>query len=301
MDAYDVLELLLKDAGATLDRTDKERAERALTKIRSATSVLVVQVSEQDAQVVVDGVQVGRGPLNRSLRRKPGHASVTVTKSGFEPWSKEIDLAAGEEKGLNAELVPEKVSGTLVVNVTGKSAADLILDGKDVGPLPWTGDVPPGAHEVTAQGAYGTSASRKIAVSIKGRTELELTVVENPAKLRVTSADASAVIRIDGIPYGSGKYDADVAPGKHAVSVEQLGFVPSVYNLDLKPGEQKSLENVVLERAVTSQSAGAVHGQEGLYSLVALDALIGKATNTIVAACPATALGGAQLLAKPRQ
>lgn len=291
-EAYAVLEGLLKDAGTTLDPKDKERAEQALAKLRSTTSVLVVQVSEQDARVVLDGVEMGRGPLNQSLRRKPGHVSLSVTKSGFEPWSKEIDLTAAEEQSLKAELVPEKVSGTLVVHTTGKNAADLILDGKDVGPLPWTGDVPPGAHEVTAKGAYGISATRKIAVSAKGRTELELTIVENPAKLRVTSADARAIIRIDGTPYGSGKFDGDIVPGKHAVSVEQPGFVPSVYNLALEPGEQKILENVVLERSATSQPVGGAQRKKGLYSIVSLDGLIGKSTNSIAASCPATGLGG---------
>ncbi len=289
-EAVDILELLVKDT--TLEKEDKERAEQTLATIRSSTTVLALHMNEQEARLLVDGVEVGRGPFDKSLRRRPGHVVVSATKSGFEPWTKELDLAAGSEQKVEVELSLEKALGILVVNVAGKGSGNLILDGKDVGPLPWTGDVPAGAHDVSAQSAHGISALRKIAVSAKGRTELELTVVENPAKLHVSTASASAVIRIDGTPYGSGKYDGELLPGKHAVSVEQPGFVPNVYNITLEPGERKSIDNVVLERSPTSQSANAARSNKGIYVQVALDSLIGKSTNAISEACPATAVDG---------
>ena len=290
--AFDVLDALVKSNDATLDRKDKEHAESALAKLRSSTSVLIVKLGEQDARLVVDGVEYGRGPLERLLRRKPGHVSISVTKSGFETWSKDIDLAAGDEQQVNVELAPEMASGSLVVQVTGKGSANLILDGKDVGPLPWTGEVPPGTHEVSARGEHGISASRKIAVSAKGRTELELALVENPAKIRVTTSDARAVIRIDGTPFGSGQIDTEVLPGKHVVSIEQPGFVPSVFSLVLEPGEFKALDHVVLERSAPFHPQRADTSIRGIYTMVALDGLIGKATDAISASCPATGLGG---------
>jgi len=289
-EAVDILELLVKDTA--LEKKDKERAEQTLATIRSSTTVLILHMNEQDARLLIDGGEVGHGPLDKSLRRKAGHVVVSATKSGFEPWTKELDLAAGEEQRVDVTLAPEKAFGTLVVNVAGKGSANLILDGKDMGPLPWTGDVPAGAHDISAQGPHGISALRKIAVSAKGRTELELTVVENPAKLHVSATSASAVIRIDGTPYGSGKYDGELLPGKHAVSVEQPGFVPSVYNISLGPGEQKSIDNVALERIPASQSANAARRDNGIYVQVALDGLIGKSTHSISSACPATAVDG---------
>ena len=239
-----------------------------------------------------NGVEYGRGPLERSLRRKPGHATISVTKPGFEPWTKELDLAPSDEQRLTVELVAEKALGSLVVQMSGKGPANLILDGKDVGPLPWTGDVTPGSHEISALGDHGISATRKIAVASKGRTELELTLVENPAKIRVTATDARAVIRIDGTPYGSGQIESDVLPGKHVVSVEQPGYVPSVFNLVLEPGELKALDRVVLERSAPAPERRTEMSLRGIYTMVALDGLIGKATSAISADCPATSVGG---------
>ena len=291
-EAFEALDALVNGKGPPPDQKDKERAEQALAKLRSTTSVLSIKVSEQDARLVVDGVEYGRGPIERSLRRKPGHATISVTKSGFEPWAKEIDLAAGEEQQVTADLAPEKALGSLVVQMTGKGPAHLILDGKDVGPLPWTGEVPAGSHQISARGDHGISAMRTIAVSSKGRTELELTLVENPAKIRVTATDARAVIRIDGTPYGSGQAESDVLPGKHVVSVEQPGYVPSVFNLELEAGELKALDHVVLERAAPPPAQHTEKGMQGIYTMVALDGLIGKATSEIAANCPATSVGG---------
>ena len=53
-EAFDVLDALVKGQGLTPDYKDKERAEQALAKLRSTTSVLSVQVGEQDARLVVE-------------------------------------------------------------------------------------------------------------------------------------------------------------------------------------------------------------------------------------------------------
>ena len=112
-------------------------------------------------------------------------------------------------------------TGTLVVVGTGAEPATLAIDGKEVGPLPWTGELPVGTHEIVARSAHGISATRKVVLSANGRNELELRVVENPSKLRVTTAVPDAMIRIDGVPYASGLFDGELAAGKHIVSVER--------------------------------------------------------------------------------
>ncbi len=291
-EAYDAFDALQRSAGTTLDKKDKDRIEQALSNLRTTTAVLTVHVTEADAHLTVDGVDIGTGPLERSVRRKPGRVSVLVTKSGFDPWTKEIDISAGEEKQATVDLVPEKKTGTLVVYAAGQGPMTLLIDGKEAGTLPWTGDVSPGIHELCARSAHGTSPVRRIAVSAKGRTELDLAIVEKPAKLRVTTADPGAVIRIDGTPYGSQKFEGELVPGKHAVSVEQQGFVPSVMNLILEPGEIKALDNVVLERSPKSTGASARRDNRGIYSMIAIDGLIGKPTHSLAAACPAASLGG---------
>jgi hypothetical protein len=291
-EAHGVLSSIVNESEVKPDAKEKARAEQALAKLKSTTSVLVIQVNEKDAQILVDEVEIGRGPFDRAIWRKPGPTRVVVTKPGFEAFTKGFDFAVGAEERVEVVLKPDQTSGTLVVQLVGKESADLVLDGKEVGSLPWSGDVPAGVHEISARGPHGISATRKIAVSSKGRSELELNLVANPAKIRVTASDARAFIRIDGTPYGSGQIENEVLPGKHIVSVEQPGYVPSVFNLVLEPGELKALDHVALERSALLPNARSARTDRGIYTIIALDGLIGKSTNAFASACPASGIGG---------
>jgi hypothetical protein len=196
---------------------------------------------------------------------------------------------------LPAATTPEPTApaavGTLVVVGTGAEPATLAVDGKEVGPLPWTGELPAGTHEIVARSAHGISATRKVVLPANGRNELELRVVENPSKLRVTTAVPDAIIRIDGIPYASGLFDGELAAGKHVVSVERQGYVPSTIKVDLQPDEQRVVDNVILERAAPMPPRAAP-GKRGIYTIVAADGLLARPSNSFERACPANTLGG---------
>jgi hypothetical protein len=174
---------------------------------------------------------------------------------------------------------------------TGAEPATLSIDGKEVGTLPFTGDMPAGTHEIVARSAHGISATRKVVISANGRTELELKVVENPARLRVTTAVAGAIIRVDGIPYGNSRFDGELPAGKHTVSVEQQGYVPSVIKVELNPDELKVIDNVILERAALAPMR-APRKKHGVYTIIAANGLLAQPTNSFELACPARALGG---------
>ena len=182
-------------------------------------------------------------------------------------------------------------TGTLVVVGTGAEPATLFVDGNEVGTLPWTGELPAGTHEIVARSGHGLSATRKVVLSARGRNELELRVVENPSKLRVTTGLPGALIRVDGVPHASGLFDGEVRAGKHVVSVELQGYVPSTIDVDLQPDEQKTLDNVVLERAAPAPTR-ATPGKRGIYTIVAADGLLARPSNSFERACPAQAFGG---------
>ena len=186
--------------------------------------------------------------------------------------------------------VAQSAKGTLIVTATGAEPATLSIDGRDVGTLPWTGEIEAGTHDLVAHSTHGISATRKIAVSANSRTELELKVVENPAKLRVSAGLAGATIRVDGVPHASGRFEGDVPAGKHTISVEHEGYVPSIIHVTLEPDEQKIVNNVVLEKAPPTPTRTPV-GNRGIYTMVGVVGLLGKSTNSINESCPASPLG----------
>ena len=224
---------------------------------------------------------------------KPALPEPATAAEQTTPEPQEADVAPSADKQLPAdEPAAQVTSGTLVVELVGDQSAHLMLDGKDAGTLPFSASVPTGLHDVSAHGPRGISATRKVAITANERTEVKLTLVENPAKVRVTASDARAVIRIDGTPHGSGQIQAELLPGKHTIKVEQPGYVANVYSCELEPGEFKAFDHVVLERAAPLPNAKVTRSNRGVYTMVALDGMIGKATNTFAANCPLSGYGG---------
>jgi hypothetical protein len=290
-DAYDTYDQLLRERGASLSRKDFERVEQALASLRAATCVLAIQVAEPGARVSVDNAAVGLAPLDQVKRRLPGTVSVTVTKQGFETWSQQVVLHAAEERRIVVTLTPIKTTGAVVVRANSVEPAQLYVDGKPVGALPFTGDLPTGEHVVVAASASGESTPRKLNVTAGGRIEAELVIVAKPASLRITTLDASAVILIDGTPVASGRFEAAVPPGNHVVTIERAGFVSKVTQLVLEPGEQITLDNITLD-SVDKPGGNKPPSYEGLYLRLGIDGLLGHPTTSVATACPAADVGG---------
>ncbi len=71
-------------------------------------SVLLV-IAEKGAEVKVDGKVVGRTPLEGPLRLRQGPHTVTVSKPGFAPVEKQIEVKAGGDQRVSIDLSGEDV------------------------------------------------------------------------------------------------------------------------------------------------------------------------------------------------
>lgn len=90
--------------------SDAERAdiEKELTKAERTLSRLQVRANPADAQVTVDGENVGSWVANDPWHVEPGEHSVTVRKSGHENGERTVTARAGEEQVVEVELTPAK-------------------------------------------------------------------------------------------------------------------------------------------------------------------------------------------------
>ena len=57
-----------------------------------------------NAEIDVDGNYWGSTPTADLKRLPAGTHTITVRKSGYKPWERKIELAAGDERTVNAEL-----------------------------------------------------------------------------------------------------------------------------------------------------------------------------------------------------
>jgi hypothetical protein len=116
----------------------------------ASTGTLRVEASVPGASVAIDGGAVGPAPQQRDLG--PGVHRVRVTRAGFEPWEREVQVVPGHTVRLVARLDPEAARLNVDADVPH---ASVFLDRKFLGNTPVQAlDVTPGSHRlnVSAEG-----------------------------------------------------------------------------------------------------------------------------------------------------
>ena len=131
----------------------------------SSVGSLTIASLTRGAAVFVDDNQVGVVPLDAPLELSPGVAHVVrLQKRGFSTFVESVKLAAGEEREIEADLVPS--GGVLKVNCNIRRA-QILLDGKQIGVTPFDGDVVPGKHQLQV-GAAGKLADTRVVEIVAG-------------------------------------------------------------------------------------------------------------------------------------
>jgi hypothetical protein len=263
--AYDAYQLLLSQYGGTMSVADKRTIQRAIDELSMLTGTVKVGVTDPGGAVAVDGHDAGTTPLASPLRVNLGTHVVTVTKAGFETLQKEVKLSGGDVASVDGPLQPEVTTGHLVVNAPAGAKVEVLVDGTDVGPAPWEGDVKPGAHTVEAKGEGGVAAPKPVDVERRGRVEMVLELVAQTGHVQVDTHTADASISIDGTPVGKGVWEGSLPAGEHQLSIEASGYRAYRRAFLVHPGESFA-EDARLE----SENPAAEVRYEGIYSGLAL-------------------------------
>lgn len=126
----------------------------------SETGVVIYSLTN-GADIVIDGILVGTVPFEGLIALEPGQHTIQVRKRGFAERTEIVDLRRGDELELELDLVP--FSG--VVRVTSNlPAADLWVDGRPYGPIPFDGEIPIGEHVVRAVALGHVPVERQLQV-----------------------------------------------------------------------------------------------------------------------------------------
>jgi hypothetical protein len=292
--AYAAYADLLAKYGATMTPADRAPVERALADLAALTGTITVRVAEPGAAVRIDDRDAGTTPLAAPVRVNVGSHHVTVTKDGFEPLARDVALRGNDDVAIDGVLARKSVTGHLMVTAVGAGDVHVFVDGKDVGPPPWQGDVDPGVHVVEARGASAAAASQRAEVSQAGRLEIALQVEPTVGRVQVDAHDADAVISIDGKSVGRGVWDGTLPVGRHEIEIGTGATIQRRPFL-LRPGE------TVVEDMPGGAAAGDKPTYIGLYSSLELFGAFSPndATNSLSQQCfagatctPGAPLGG---------
>jgi hypothetical protein len=250
--AINRLEESLTEGGGALPRTYVEKVHDTLALLAPLVTTLALTADEDGAQILVDDEPAGTTPLGRPIAVEVGEHVVTLRKAGFHDARARVEASSGAPAKLALTLEPLLPQGELSLRASklppGLQAIG-IVDGAEVGPLPWVGRVGAGTHAVTVRARGFTAPVSRWDVAYKGHTEVDIDVRPDRHEGRLRVVAEGADIFLDDKAVGRGQFDAAVASGEHTVRVTRAGAVPSVTEVVVQDGETRSVSIQLASRS----------------------------------------------------
>ena len=174
-------------------------------------------------------------------------ATIAVAIAIVQPW-RYISLS------------PLVSSGTALTVNTPQGKAEVFLDGKKVGETPFSseniasGDYDLEIKRISSESSFYQSITKQVHLEPKTRTFVEAEIgpgklfssavvmyyrknASNESSIYITSSPREAVVFIDDSSYGKAPVAEDaLAPGKHTVKVERVGYESNEFVVIVREG-----------------------------------------------------------------
>lgn len=254
--AFDAYTRLLELHGPALGFAGAVAVKKAIAELGTTTGTLTVHSTPDGATVLVGEHVVGVTPFAAPVRIAMGPVRVEVTKDGFEPFIANVAIDPAHPSSVDAKLTARVLTGHLAVTETHGATAHLLLDGQDVGALPWEGDVPPGVHQLALHATDLKAEPQTIKVPRGSKTTATFTADFTVGRLQITAHPDQADIALDGKSIGTGKFGGPVAVGDHTLHVSLDGYKPVDKTITVAPQATLS-DDIPLERIITAEEIAA--------------------------------------------
>jgi hypothetical protein len=106
VEAFEGLERLLAEFGPSLSEGQRARIQRRQDELRARIGVVEIRADQRDARILVDGRELGRGPLRTQVRVAPGSHTIVATLPGHDPATRAVVVAAGRTVTADIVLAP---------------------------------------------------------------------------------------------------------------------------------------------------------------------------------------------------
>ena len=235
-----VTEKLLTHYARAVDAWDREQSEGAgqlsaaeLQELKNAVAIVQqfvttidVTASEADATLTIDDYPVGKTPFAGPVRIDVGKHVVKLSKAGFLDAVEPVDVAAGAKTPVVFKLEPVNKTALVAVTVGGAPAATVFVDGRDMGPAPFKGELSADRHTIEARAPGFVTVGQTVDVAYKQPISLVLTLSQerHEGRLKVTAPEGAA-ISVDEKAVGTSTWDGVVSTtGGHQLVVTKPGY-----------------------------------------------------------------------------
>lgn len=244
------------DAKGQLTPDETSELAAAIAGLEKLVGQLTIDINEKDAEIFVDDERLDSSKLPGPFIVKLGERRVRAVKAGYQEAVDAVNVAGGGKATATLKLQPLVKMARVNVNVIGPTNAVVKIDGKEVGPAPYAGQVPALAdpHEFSAE-APGFVAAKQAAIVKEGEVlNLTLQLAEDQAKgkLVILTKPEGATIEIDGKVAGASRWEGPVDARVHQVVVKKPGFYTWSYDVDVPKGGDRSVTASLNEDRNTS-------------------------------------------------
>jgi hypothetical protein len=220
-----VTEKLLTHYARAVDAWDKEQSEGAgqltpaeLQELKNAVSIVQqfvttidVTANEAEATLTIDDYPVGKTPFAGAVRIDVGKHVLKLSKEGFIDAVEPVDVAAGARTPVAFKLEPINKTALVSVTVGGAPTASIFVDGRDMGPAPFKGELSADRHTIEARSPGFVTVGQTVDVLYRQPVSLVLTLSQerHEGRLKVTAPEGSA-ISVDERAVGTTTWDGVV-------------------------------------------------------------------------------------------
>lgn len=248
------------------------KVEGAVAAVRPFVSTLEVDATEPGATLTIDAIEIGQTPFVEPVPIDVGSRRVRLSKRDYVPIERNVEVVQGMPLTLTFVLEPVLKAAVVSVVTKGGAPGTLFMDGRELGAVPFKGEIASGPHTFEVR-APGYETARQTSEVVFGR-QLQLTFAMNEArnegKLRVLTKYSDASIRVDGKLMGQGAWEGLVGAGGHQLEVSRAGYDRYIADIALSRDQQRTIE-VELTRT-----------QSWVWWTVSLAAVIGGGTAAAV-------------------
>lgn len=254
--AIEIFKKELEEGKGQLAADEEAEIKTQISGLEQFVASLVIEVSEPGAEIYVDEAKVGVSPLPGPVSVQLGERRIRASKAGFGDARETIELKGGASGRVALKMAPITKTSLVTVNVVGPTNATVKIDGKEVGPAPYKGQVGVSAepHQFSAE-APGYVPATQSAVVRDGEQmtlTLQLAMEQQKGKLIVATKPEGSIIEIDGKVVGATKWEGPVDVGTHQVTVKKQGFYTFSQDVEVVKGAERPISANLNEDRNTS-------------------------------------------------